>query len=293
VSLPPIDLGLIDDVLQAAVREDLGSGDITSSATVPESAIAQGRYTTKQPLVVSGLAVVARLVQLFDPALQYRTLKDDSDVVGTGTAIAEVRGTARSILAAERVTLNMLQRMCGIATQTRDYVERVKGTKARVVDTRKTVPGLRILDKYAVACGGGVNHRMGLFDAVLIKNNHLAFHESIAAAIKSARDHVGAGVRIEVEIPRAQDVEEAIRAGADAILLDNFTPEQVRQAVSLCAGRVPLEASGGITLESIRDFAVAGADVISVGALTHSPPAADIHLRVTEWTADSTNSSLR
>ena len=198
-----------------------------------------------------------------------------------GTAIAEVRGSASSILTGERVTLNMLQRMCGIATLTQEYVRQVKGTKARVADTRKTVPGLRVLDKYAVACGGGSNHRMGLFDAILIKNNHLAFHESITAAVRKARDHAGAQVQIEVEVPGPEHVEEAILGGANIILLDNFSVEQTREAVRLCGGRLPLESSGGITLETIRDYAEAGVDIISVGALTHSPPAADIHLQVT------------
>jgi nicotinate-nucleotide pyrophosphorylase (carboxylating) len=201
--------------------------------------------------------------------------------VNTGTAIAEVRGSASSILTAERVTLNMLQRMCGIATFTREYVRRLDGTKARVADTRKTVPGLRLLDKYAVACGGGSNHRMGLFDAVLIKNNHLAFHHSTAAAIRSARQHAGSSIRIEVEVSDPAQVDEAVDAGANAILLDNFTVEQTREAVRRCRGRVPLESSGGITLETIREYADAGVDIISVGALTHSPPAADINLRVT------------
>lgn len=288
----PINLSTIDDVLRAAIHEDIGSGDITSASTVPASALAVGRYTTKQPLVVSGLSVVERLVNLVDTNLLYRTLTNDGDPVPNGTAIAEVQGSARSVLAVERVTLNILQRMCGIASLTAQYVEKVVGTKARVADTRKTVPGLRVLDKYAVACGGGINHRMGLFDAILIKNNHLEFHHSIAETIKAARAHVGPLIQIEVEVPSPENVVEAIDAGADMILLDNFTPAQTLQAVKLCAGRVPLESSGGITLDTIRDFAQAGVDRISVGALTHSPPAVDIHLQVTPWIENSTNSSL-
>jgi nicotinate-nucleotide pyrophosphorylase (carboxylating) len=276
-----LDLSAVDDVLKSAVREDLGPGDVTTAATVPETSQATGRYTTKQELVVSGLSVVRRLLELVDPALQFRALVSDGHFVGKGIAIGEVYGPARSVLTAERVTLNMLQRMCGIATTTRDYVERLKGTKTRVLDTRKTVPGLRILDKYAVACGGGENHRMGLFDAVLIKNNHLAFHGSIAEAVRAARKHAAPGMKIEVEVPSPESVEEAIAAGADRILLDNLTVEQTRDAVARCRGRVVLESSGGITLDNIRDYAEAGVDVISVGALTHSPPAADIHLRVT------------
>jgi len=276
----PLDLRVVDDVLRAAVREDVGSGDVTTAATVPESALATARYTPKQSLVVSGLPVVQRLLELIDPKLQYRTLAEDGDFVDKGSAIAEVHGSARSILTAERVTLNVLQRMCGIATFAREYVQRVQGTKAKVADTRKTAPGLRPLDKYAVACGGGANHRMGLFDAILIKNNHLAFHESIPCAIRKAREQAGPTIRIEVEVPGPEFVDDAIDAGADVILLDNFSVEQTREAVRRCAGRVPLETSGGITLETIRDYAAAGVDIISVGALTHSPPAADIHLRV-------------
>jgi nicotinate-nucleotide pyrophosphorylase (carboxylating) len=276
-----LDLRVIDDVLRAAVREDLGNGDLTTTATVPSGARAKGRYTAKQPLVVSGLAVAAHLLQLIDSSLEYREIAEDGDAVSDKTAIAEVHGAASSILTAERVTLNMLQRMCGIATTTREYVRQVQGTKARVVDTRKTVPGLRLLDKYAVACGGGSNHRMGLFDAILIKNNHLAFHDSITAAVRKARDYGDPRVQIEVEVSGPEHVEEAILAGANVILLDNFTVQQTREAVRLCGNRVPLESSGGITLQNIRDYAEAGVDIISVGALTHSPPAADIHLQVT------------
>ena len=276
----PLDLRVVDDVLRAAVREDVGSGDLTTSATVPSDAQAIGRYTTKQSLVVSGLAVAGRLLELVDSNLQYRPLVEDGDAVREGTAIAEVRGLASSILTGERVTLNMLQRMCGIATTTREYVQQLKGTNAKVADTRKTVPGLRLLDKYAVACGGGFNHRMGLFDAILIKNNHLRFHDSIATAIRKAREHSSLGKTIEVEVPGPEYVEEAISAGANVILLDNFTVEQTRDAVRRCRGRVPLESSGGITLQTIRDYAEAGVHIISVGALTHSPPAADIHLQV-------------
>jgi nicotinate-nucleotide pyrophosphorylase (carboxylating) len=275
-----LDLSTVDEVLKSAVREDLGSGDVTSAATIPENSRATGRYTTKQPLVVSGLTVVRRLLELVDPALRFRALVNDGDFVERGIAIGEVFGSARSVLTAERVTLNMLQRMCGIATLTRDYVECLKGTRARVLDTRKTVPGLRVLDKYAVACGGGENHRMGLFDAILIKNNHLAFHGSIAEAVRAARAHAARDMKVEVEVSSPDGVDVAIAAGADRILLDNFSVEQTRDAVTRCRGRVPLESSGGITLDNIRDYAETGVDVISVGALTHSPAAADIHLRV-------------
>jgi nicotinate-nucleotide pyrophosphorylase (carboxylating) len=275
-----IDLKLIRDVLQTALQEDIGTGDITSSATIPESASATARYTTKQPLVVSGVPVIAELVRMVDSKLKFKDQFADGDHVETGTVLAEMSGPARSILAVERVTLNVLQRMCGIATMTRHYVDRVRGTKARVIDTRKTAPGLRLLDKYAVACGGGTNHRMGLYDAVLIKNNHLAFHKSLTETLAEARRNLAPATKLEVEVIDMDQLEEAIHAKADVILLDNFTSDQTRHAVIQCGGRVPLESSGGITLENIRDYAVAGVDRISVGALTHSVEAADIHLRV-------------
>ena len=275
-----IDLIQIRDVLQAALQEDIGTGDITSAATIPEHATATARYTTKQSLSVSGLPVVAELIRMVDSKLKFKARSADGDVVEVGTVLAEMSGSARSILAVERVTLNLLQRMCGITTMTRHYVERVRGTKARVIDTRKTAPGLRLLDKYAVACGGGTNLRIGLYDAVLIKNNHLIFHRTLTETLAEARRNLSPAMKIEVEVASMEQLEEAIAAKADVILLDNFTPEQTRHAVIQCGGRVPLESSGGITLENIRDYAVTGVDRISVGALTHSVVAADIHLRV-------------
>ena len=251
-----IDLKLIRDVLQAALQEDIGTGDITSAATIPEIATATARYTTKQPLAVSGLPVVAEVIRMVDSKLKFKAQSADGYYVESATVLAEMSGSARSILAVERVTLNLLQRMCGIATMTRHYVDR------------------------AVACGGGTNHRMGLFDAVLIKNNHLAFHTSLTETLAEARRNLAPAMKLEVEVTNMDQLDEAIHAKADVILLDNFTPDQTRHAVIQCGGRVPLESSGGITLENIRDYAVAGVDRISVGALTHSVVAADIHLRV-------------
>jgi nicotinate-nucleotide pyrophosphorylase (carboxylating) len=275
-----IDLTLLRDTLLAALREDVGSGDITSRSTVPANAQTRARYTTKQGLVVAGIPIVQEIVRLVDPGVEFRALASDGASVATGAALAAIHGSARSILTAERTSLNLLQRMCGIATLTRRYVDRIQGTRARIVDTRKTAPGLRVLDKYAVSCGGGMNHRMGLFDGVLIKNNHLAFHSSAAKAIEEARRHLGHLVKIEVEVRSLDELKTALTAGADVILLDNFDPEQTRKAVEIVAGRVPIESSGGITLDTVRDFADAGVDYISIGALTHSVPAVDIHLRV-------------
>jgi nicotinate-nucleotide pyrophosphorylase (carboxylating) len=276
-----IDLRLIQDTLLAALREDIGSGDVTSRATIPDNARAAARYTTKQELVVAGLDLVQEIVRLVDPTLAFKAAEHDGKSVSSGTALAEIRGSARSILTAERTSLNVLQRMCGIATLTRRYVDRVQGTRARIVDTRKTVPGLRVLDKYAVSCGGGMNHRVGLFDGVLIKNNHIAFHSSVAHAVEQARHLLGHLVKIEVEVRNLDELQSGLKAGADVVLLDNFSPEETRKAVEFVAGRVPLESSGGITLETVRQFAEAGVDYISIGALTHSVPAVDIHLRIT------------
>jgi nicotinate-nucleotide pyrophosphorylase (carboxylating) len=276
----PIDIRLLRDVLIAALREDVGAGDITSRATIPVNAKARGRYTTKQSLISAGIPVIQEVVNLVDSDLRFQTMVPDGSAVGSGTVLAEMHGSAISVLIAERTTLNLLQRMCGIATLTHEFVECVKGTKARIVDTRKTMPGLRILDKYAVSCGGGMNHRMGLFDGVLIKNNHLAFHNSVTHAIKEARSRLGHLVKVEVEVRGLEELKEALQAGADIVLLDNFTPELTRQAVEIAAGRLPLESSGGITLDTVRAFAETGVDYISVGALTHSVPAVDINLRV-------------
>jgi nicotinate-nucleotide pyrophosphorylase (carboxylating) len=276
-----IDLTLLRDTLLAALREDVGTGDITSRSTIPPTARATGRYAAKQALVVAGLPVIQEIVRLVDPHLEFKALVADGASLPSGTVLAEIRGSARSILTAERTSLNLLQRMCGIATLTRQYVDRIQGTRARIIDTRKTAPGLRVLDKYAVACGGGMNHRMGLFDGVLIKNNHLAFHASPAQAIKEARRHLGHLVKIEVEVRNLDELRAAIDAGADVVLLDNFDSHETRKAVEIAAGRVPLESSGGITFDTVRSFAETGVDYISVGALTHSVSAVDIHLRVT------------
>lgn len=276
-----IDLTALSGLLLAAIEEDVGSGDVTSRAVVPESATALGQYVAKQGLVVCGLSIAAEVVHLTDSDLQFRPVSSDGAQVERGAILAEVQGNARSILTAERTSLNFLQRLSGIATSTKNYVARVAGTSAQIMDTRKTVPGMRLLDKYAVRCGGGVNHRIGLFDAVLVKNNHLVFHPGVGEAIRATRNQVGDQMKTEVEVRNLAELQEGIDSGVDMILLDNFSPEETRQAVELVSGRVTLESSGGITLDNVRSFAEAGVDYISVGALTHSVAAADIHLRVT------------
>jgi len=275
-----LNLILLRDTLLAALREDIGSGDLTSQATVSSSARATAQCVAKEDLVVAGAGVAQEIARLVDPDWEFGILTTDGKTASSGTPLAEIHGPARSILLVERTCLNLLQRMCGIATLTRRYVDRIQGTRARIVDTRKTIPGLRVLDKYAVSCGGGMNHRMGLYDGVLIKNNHLAFHSSVRDAIQQARRRLGHLVKIEVEVSNVDQLHSALSAGADVILLDNFTVAETRKAVEIVAGRVPLESSGGITLETVRDFAEIGVDYISIGALTHSVSAVDIHMRI-------------
>ena len=275
-----IDLQLLRDTLIAALREDVGSGDITSRSTIPAEARGHARIVAKEALTVAGLTVAAEVIGIVDAKCQFTPAVSDGTTVAERALLAEIHGPARSLLTAERTILNLLQRMSGIATLTRQYVDRIKGTKARIVDTRKTVPGLRALDKYAVNRGGGMNHRTGLFDGVLIKNNHLAFHSSPGDAIRTARRDLGHLVKIEIEVHHLEELLDVIEAGADVVLLDNFTPEFTKQAVDIVAGRVPLESSGGITIANVRAYAEAGVDYISIGALTHSVPAVDIHMRI-------------
>jgi nicotinate-nucleotide pyrophosphorylase (carboxylating) len=278
--MTPIDLELLRDTFVAALREDVGSGDITSRSTISSDARGVARIAAKQTMTVGGLAVAAEIMRIVDAGVEFKLVSADGAFVAAGNVLAEARGAARSLLTAERTVLNFLQRLSGIATLTRHYVNRIQGMRARIVDTRKTAPGLRVLDKYAVSLGGGVNHRAGLFDGVLIKNNHLAFHPAAADAVREARRYLGHLVKIEVEVHYLDELLAVVEAGADVVLLDNFTPELTRQAVDLAAGRVPLESSGGITLDNVRDYAEAGVDYISIGALTHSVPAVDIHMRI-------------
>lgn len=278
VRVPGPDLGEARPLIERALREDLGSGDITSRALVPPEARGCACWITREDVVVCGLGVVSEVVRLVDPGLRFEALLSDGDPAEPGAVLARVEGSARSILAAERTSLNFLQRMTGIATATRDYVARVEGHRARILDTRKTVPGFRLLDKYAVRTGGGTNHREGLFDAVLIKDNHLAFSAGPAEAVGRARREARSGVSIEVEVESLDALEAVLGSGPDRILIDNFDPLEAREAVRIVAGRVPIEASGGITIETAAAYALAGVDYISVGALTHSVRAADIHL---------------
>jgi len=282
----PLDIELIYNVVNAALDEDLGRGDITSRAVVRAGVKARGSFIAKEDFVLAGLEVADAAFSSFDPYIQIESTAGDGDEIKEGRAFARATGEAQVLLAAERVGLNFLQRLSGIATLTRKYVEAIAGTGARIVDTRKTTPGLRILEKYAVTIGGGHNHRLGLDDGVLIKDNHLTVAGSLNEAVRRAREAVGHLHKIEVEVSSLEQVKEALEAGADILLLDNMTPEMVRKAVEAVRKnertehRTLTEASGGINLSNVRAYAEAGVDLISIGALTHSAPAVDISFKI-------------
>jgi nicotinate-nucleotide pyrophosphorylase (carboxylating) len=274
----PLSLDHLDQVVREALMEDVGAGDITTLATVPAEAHAEAQIVAKAAGVIAGLPVAQRVFHHLDPAVEFRPAAAEGNAVRPGETVARLFGRAHPILTGERVALNFLQHLSGIATRTSQFVLLVQGTRARIADTRKTVPGLRLLAKYAVRVGGGHNHRLGLYDAVLIKENHAAAAGGIAAAVARARAYAPHTMRIEVEVRDAREVEEALAAGADVILLDNFTLEQIRAAVEQIGTRALIEASGGITEENVAAIAATGVDVISVGALTHSVPALDLSL---------------
>jgi len=271
---------LVREVVARALEEDLGPGDVTTRAVVMEGRECQAELVAKAEGVVAGLPVAVEAFRQVDPAVQITLAVRDGHAVMYGQTLASVRGSARGVLGAERVALNFLQRLSGVATYTARMVKAVQGTGASILDTRKTTPGLRALEKYAVRVGGGRNHRCGLFDGVLIKDNHLALAGGVGAAVDLAKAHAPHGLRVEVEVSSLEAMEEAIAAGADVVLLDNMTPELQAAAVQANAGRVLLEASGGITLENVRAVASTGVNLISMGALTHSAPALDISLEV-------------
>ncbi len=271
---------------EEALEEDLGSGDVTTELLVPRAARARARLIARQEGVACGLPLARHVFHVLDGSLDVRALVDDGDAVAAGATLLSVEGAARPILSAERVALNFVGRLSGIASLTRRYVEAVQGTDARILDTRKTTPGLRLLEKYAVRCGGGRNHRFGLSDGFMLKDNHRAAlataGRGVPEAVREARDRLGHGVALTIEVDTVDQVAEAIDAGADAILLDNMTPEQLALAVTQVDGRAFTEASGGVTLASVRAAAESGVDFISVGALTHSAPALDVTLEF-EW----------
>lgn len=263
-------------LVQAALMEDIGRGDITSNAVIAPDAVARLAIKARGEMVVCGLPLAAFVFYSVNDLLDVQSLVTDGHEVAAGTSLMEISGNARAILSAERTALNFLMRMCGVATLTRQYVKALEGTKTMLLDTRKTMPGFRELDKYAVLMGGGKNHRLRLDDGILIKDNHLAVAGSIKEAVARAKFHTPATIRVEVECDSIEQVKEALEAGADMILLDNMNPQQLHEAVQLGQGRVLFEASGNMSLATVRLAAQAGVDYISVGRITHSAPAVDI-----------------
>ncbi len=274
-----LDMRSVDKVIHMALEEDLGAGDITTMSTVPEDRRIHGRYIAKESGVLCGLPIAARVFQLLDPAVCFTAHGKDGDAVQKGDVIAEVEGPARSVLIGERTGLNLMQRLSGIATRTSEAVAAVAGTKARIADTRKTTPGLRALEKYAVRVGGGSNHRFNLADGVLIKDNHITAAGSITAAVQAARALAPHTLKIEVEVENFAMLEEALAAGADIIMLDNMGNEQMAEAVRRVAGHAIVEASGNMGDKDLKAVAETGVDLISIGALTHTIRALDISLK--------------
>jgi len=270
---------LIAPIVRAALAEDLGqAGDVTAQACVPAEARLRAVFVSRKPGVVAGLACARLAIAELDPSADFKAVAEDGQRIGAGDKLAWVDANARALLTAERISLNLLGRLSGVASLTRAYVDAVEGTGAMIVDTRKTTPGLRALEKYAVRCGGGVNHRFGLHDAILIKDNHVAACGSVGEAVRRAKAACGHLMKVEVEIDGLSQLEEALKYGPDAVLLDNFSLADLAEAVGRVAGRAVLEASGGVSLEDVRAIAETGVDVISVGALTHSASVLDIGL---------------
>nr|WP_315053537.1 carboxylating nicotinate-nucleotide diphosphorylase [uncultured Brevundimonas sp.] len=280
-SLPNL---MIEPVVRLALAEDLGrAGDMTAMACIPEGARMRAAFTARKAGVLAGIDCVRLAVATTDPAASIDLRLRDGDAFEAGAVLAEVEADARAFLSAERTALNLLGRLCGVATLTRAYVEAVRGTRVRIADTRKTTPGLRALEKHAVACGGGINHRFGLDDAILIKDNHVAVCGGVGEAVRRARAFAPHLMKVEVEVDGLDQLDEALAlipegVGPDVIMLDNFTRDDLGEAVRRAAGQVVLEASGGVDLTTVRGIADTGVDVISVGALTHSAPVLDIGL---------------
>jgi nicotinate-nucleotide pyrophosphorylase (carboxylating) len=272
---------MYEGIVREALAEDLGrAGDLTTDAVVDPGKVAEGRIVARQEGRVAGVEVATSVFRLLDPAVEVDVRAADGADVVAGGPISVLRGRARVLLAGERTALNLLGRMCGVATLTRAYVRAAEGTRARIVDTRKTTPGLRILEKYAVRCGGGANHRFGLDDAVLIKDNHVALAGGVRPAVERVRASVGHMVRVELEVDTLDQLAEALALGVDAVLLDNMDVPTLVEAVRMAAGRCVLEASGGIDLGTAAAVAATGVDLLSVGALTHSAPALDVAMEV-------------
>lgn len=273
---------LIDDLLTLAFAEDVGDGDATTLSTIPADEQGTQHLLVKEVGIIAGVEIARKVFEKFDPSLKMTVYINDGAQVKPGDIAFKVEGSVRSLLQTERLMLNIMQRMSGIATQTARYQERLEGLKAKVIDTRKTTPGLRVLEKEAVKIGGGGNHRMGLYDMILIKDNHVDFAGGIPQAVSAAKDWMkanGKNLKIEVETRNTAEIEQALEAGVDRIMLDNFTPERTAEAVKLINGRTEVESSGGITLDTLRAYGEAGVDFISVGALTHSVKGLDMSFK--------------
>jgi len=265
-------------IIQAALQEDIGTGDVTTLSTVDPATISRAELVAKEDFILAGIAVAEKVFKTLDPDISFEALVADGQSVKRGDVLAWIKGSAATLLQGERVALNLLQRMCGIATLTADFVREVEGTKATIVDTRKTMPGLRVLDKYSVRAGGGTNHRTSLYDGVLIKENHIRAAGGITTAVERARKRIPHTLKIEVETSTLEEVAEALEAGVDIILLDNMKLKQLEDAVAMIAGKAKAEASGGVNIETVRVIAETGVDLISVGALTHSSRSVDISM---------------
>jgi nicotinate-nucleotide pyrophosphorylase (carboxylating) len=268
----------IERNVTTAFVEDLGPGDLTASL-IPPGQRARARVVSREDAVLAGGAWFEACFRRLDPGVTIRWSARDGERIAAGQVLCEIEGEARSLLSGERPALNFLQLLSGVATRTRQYVDAVRGTKAKILDTRKTLPGLRVAQKYAVRCGGGVNHRMGLYDGILIKENHIAAAGGIAPALRAAREAAGPGVTVQIEVESLAQLREALDAGARLVLLDNFSPGLLREAAGIAAGRAELEASGGITLDTVRSVAETGVDRISVGSLTKDVRAVDLSMR--------------
>ncbi len=276
----------VEDLIELAIREDIGDGDHTSLATIPADQRGRMKLLVKQEGIIAGVEVAEMILKRLDPTVRFEKRIDDGTRVAVGDIVFYVEGRVVSLLQAERILLNVMQRMSGVATQTAEYVKLVEGTRTTILDTRKTTPGMRVLDKMAVKLGGGDNHRMGLFDMILLKDNHIDFSGGVYNAIVKVREYLaakGKELPVEVEVRSIADIHEVFRAGgADRIMLDNFTPELTREAVALIDGRAEIESSGGITRETLREYAACGVDFISVGALTHQIKSLDLSLKAVE-----------
>lgn len=273
---------LIDDLIDLAFAEDVGDGDHTTLSTIPADAIGRQKLIIKEEGILAGVEMARRVFEKFDPSLRMTVMIEDGAHVRPGDVAFVVEGPVRSLLQTERTMLNIMQRMSGIATMTDRYQQRLDGLKTKVLDTRKTTPGMRIMEKEAVRIGGGINHRIGLFDMILIKDNHVDFAGGIPQAVASAKNYLaalGKDLKIEVEVRNTEEILQALEAGADRIMLDNFSPERTREAVRLINGRCEIESSGGITLDTLRAYGECGVDFISVGALTHSVKGLDMSFK--------------